>query len=292
VILWGRDDAAKKQKKQMKKMKTQVAIALALLGAFSVVLPVSAVITVPNDNFQQLVGQSGPTYTGPFMASGTAYKWTATSSGTPAGDYATGDWAGAGRNLLSDDNAPYGAGYPHYGEVLAAPFNTGTKKTPTFVDSTVTSSTFTLKGTSTGVYQVQFWAMDYNPNQSAKSKPSVSGTYAVTLDGQTEDVTIFNSYNHLDPDISPTSTPGNLAGGYGGNYVEYFADFTLGKATITGATVSFQWEGDNNGTAGGEGLLDEVKVVPEPSTWIGGAGLLIPFGMSALRKLRAKLLAA
>ena len=58
-------------------------------------------------------------------------------------------------------------------------------------------SPITLTGTKSGVYQVIFWAMDYNPNQSAASRPAVSGTFAVSLDGKTDDVTINGSYNHL-----------------------------------------------------------------------------------------------
>jgi len=228
-------------------------------------LPAGAVIVVPNGNFQQIVGSP------PVTSVATAKDWNLSALPTlVAGDYQSGDWAGAGRNVGAT---------PHYGEIFQAP-NRGKDQ------SITTASPLMLTGTKSGVYQVQFWAMDYNPNQTAASRPAVSGTFAVTLDGLTEDVTINGSYNHLDPNSVPTSTPGN-ATGYGGHYVEYVVDFPLGSSPIS-TYLSFTWQGDSNGTKGGEGLLDNVSIVPEPSTWIGCTSMLIPFGMSAFRVLRRK----
>jgi len=243
-------------------MKTRLLLITASACALAA-LTASATIVVPNGGFQAL---QTPLSTPPAAA-----NWTASAAPVLiTGDAKSGDWAGAGRNIGSEAI--------HYGEVFQAP-NKGKDQ------SITTAAPIILTGTKSGVYQVIFWAMDYNPNQSAASRPAISGTFAVTLDGLTDDVTINGSYNHLAPagtGLVPTDTAVN-----GGHYVQYVADFNLGDSPIS-SYLSFTWQGDSNGTKGGEGLLDSVSIVPEPSTWIAGAAMLIPFGVSTFRVLRRK----
>lgn len=58
----------------------------------------------------------------------------------------------------------------------------------------------------------------------------------------------------------------------------------------TGGTYQFEFYATLAGSGSGGAKLDDVNmtvnVVPEPSTYVAGALLLLPFGVSAVRKLR------
>ena len=61
-------------------------------------------------------------------------------------------------------------------------------------------------------------------------------------------------------------------------YTHYAYTFT----PITAGSLTFSWADDSTDHA----FIDAVTLVPEPTTMIAGAMLLLPFGASTLRVLR------
>ena len=126
-------------------------------------------------------------------------------------------------------------------------------------------------------YEVTFYAMNLNHDPADPSATfSPDGQFGVKLDGQAEQLV--------------TVTAGATITSYT-KYTLSFQTTDVGERLLT-----FRWTGTadtgsvKKGTAmtPGEGFLDDVTVtaVPEPTTWVAGVLMILPFGMSSLRILR------
>jgi len=189
----------------------------------------------------------------------------------PNGDFETqsagvaADWTVG--NTPAVDTASMGVG-GSYGEV----FGPGASQIHQDID---------LGGSGHGpalTYQVAFYAMNLITDPSSFV---ANGQFEITLDGAT-------------PVFITVATGTDISG-----YQEYFADFTTTDLGLKSLTIKWTGTADtgnlqhNNLVTHGEGLLDDVSVssinvVPEPTTIISGALLLLPFGAGVARKLCKK----
>jgi hypothetical protein len=124
-----------------------------------------------------------------------------------------------------------------------------------------------LGGTGIGptvTYQISFSAMNLDTNPQTFVQ---DGEFEVRLAG--------SSYVAAPVAVGTTI----------GAYQQYVVDITTTKEGLRG--LAFKWTGDSKG---GEGLLDDVSVsvVPEPSTLLAGAAMLVPFGVGLFRSLRRR----
>ena len=123
------------------------------------------------------------------------------------------------------------------------------------LNPTVSSITQPIAGLAAGTYYLDFWA-----------KANGAGTMSLTLDGAAGVPNLVFGVN------------------LGVTYAHYFYTLT----TFTGGNLTFNWA---DGILPGQtfsAFADDINLVPEPTTMIAGAMLLLPFAASTLRGLRKR----